>query len=121
MTQRANLVFLLDCHKREALIARLKDKLDQVDFAERETLRSLYDGCVFPAEMSYANAPGYSVLLKTMADASAGIQTFTVDAPDLCAALDAYRDALDNMAELLCREQFVQGFTLAVRMIMESM
>lgn len=111
----------MDASRKDALIARIKEKLDEIDVTQPTTLRSIYEGKVYPADMSYAEVPGYKKLAKRLSAAGAGMESFIADSGELDKAFEAYRAASGDMAELIAQEQFTEGFALAVRMITESL
>ena len=73
----------MDASRKDALIARIKEKLDGIDANQPTTLRSIYEGKVYPADMSYAEVPGYKELAKRLSAASAGMESFTADSSEL--------------------------------------
>lgn len=60
----------MEASKRDALIARIKEKLGDVEVTQPTTLRRLYEGRIYPADMSYTAVPGYKALAQRL---SAGI------------------------------------------------
>lgn len=111
----------MDASKKDALIARINEKLEGIDATQPTTLRNLYEGKIYPADKSYASVPGYKALAKKLSTASAAMQPLTAGSRELETAFEKYRAVSGDMAELIAQEQFAEGFALAVRMITESL
>lgn len=105
----------------EAPLQRVLELLRNSGEEHLGTLRALYDGELTPAHLETDTIPGYTAALQKLVEARQQVDTLLQAHPDMKASYETYRSALFTVNGMEQFEQFANGFSLAIRLIMECL
>jgi len=103
-----------------ALTQRVLELLHDSDDVRLSMIRRLYEGEITPIQLNTGAVPGHREAMQELIKVRQKVDTLLETHPEMVTAFEAYQNALYAVNTLELFEQFANGFSLAVRLFIES-
>jgi len=103
-----------------ALTQRVLELLHDSDDVRLSMIRRFYEGEITPVQLNTDAIPGHREAMRELIETRQKVDTLLETHPEMEIAFEAYRNALYAVNTLELFEQFANGFSLAVRLFIES-
>ena len=104
----------------DALVQRVLELLRDSDDERLSMIRRLYEGEITPVQLNTDAIPGHRETMRELIEARQKADTLLEAHPEMETVFEAYRHALYTVNTVELFEQFANGFSLAVRLFVES-
>jgi len=104
----------------DVLTQRVLELLRDSDDERLSAIRRLYEGEITPVQLNPDVIPGHREAMRGLIEARQKVDALLETHPEMETAFEAYRNALYAVNTLELFEQFANGFSLAVRLFVES-
>ena len=104
----------------DALVQRVLELLRDSDDERLSMIRRLYEGEITPVQLNTDAIPGHREAMRELIEARQKADTMLETHPEMGTVFEAYRHALYAVNTVELFEQFTNGFSLAVRLFVES-